>query len=130
MMNNLICPNCQQGNSEITSGAIGEDFILLECPDCHIEWRICDENPGGARIYWYVNRWYDEAGAVHHFGIQTTDNSLRAANRRVEFHALAVPVSLVYGPATDAEMMEFLADVGLGLDDDADGDMGSLSWLT
>lgn len=111
---NKPCPACQYAPSVITSGAIGDDFILLLCPNCHAEWRVCDENPDGARIYWYVNRWFDEAETVHHFGLQATESTLRDANRGVGFNIIAVAVDLVYGPATYAEMLEFLVDVGPG----------------
>lgn len=123
------CPACHEKPSRIVSG--DDDFMLLHCAYCNAEWRRYPEKPEGEQIWWYANRWYDEQGIPHHFGIQTSSTTLRTANSEVKFNMIEAPVNFVYGPCSYDELMEYMHDVNVNADkpDDVGGDIGTFSWL-
>jgi hypothetical protein len=84
--------------------------------------------------YMYVNRWYDEDGIAHYFGINTEYPTLKEAREKLTFSLIATPVDLVYGPCmTDDELYAYLHDVSNNPSDDDDpdnlGSVGTLDWL-
>lgn len=67
---------------------------------------------------WYVNRWYDDDGVPHYFGLASTQPTIEDANKYIKFNVIAVPVDIVYGPCSEADMHEYMADMQVYFDGD------------
>jgi hypothetical protein len=104
----ITCPNCKTPTDYEWGYDIPDDeFAVLECPTCGIDWRhTADED---VRVYWYANRWHDENG-VHHFGVQSTAPTIELARQDVQFNCIAVPVNLVYAAQNIDDLFEFMGD--------------------
>jgi hypothetical protein len=77
---------------------------------------------------YFVNRWYDEAGIPHYFGIRAEWQSLAEAKANAEWNLLDVTSDFVYMADTEAEMSAYQRDVLVNCDDTND-DIGTRSWL-
>jgi len=100
-----------------------EGFSVIECPYCQATFRHLWGAGISAdiRVYWYANRWVDDDGIAHHFGVQSPEATLSKAQEQVTFNMIDCPVKLVFGPVTYPELMEYLADMNPNRDlDDFD----------
>lgn len=124
----LTCPNCQTKVDHQWKYEIPDDeFASIHCSQCDINWRHTTE--GDVRVYLYVNRWFDEQGNIHHFGIETEHSTIELARRNVRFNLIATPVDLVYAAENEADLFEFLADVSLNHGTEDDDQIGTLGWM-
>jgi hypothetical protein len=77
----------------------------------------------------FVNRWYDEDGVPHYFGIHAPAyNTLAAAQKAVKFNVIDTPTDIVYGPCSLQECFDFMRDVLVYPPGDDLADIGSLGW--
>jgi ABC-type glycerol-3-phosphate transport system substrate-binding protein len=128
----MTCPTCHASVSQrIGTYHMPEGFAVVECPLCAATWR----HLWGAgiihniRVYWYANRWFDESGVPHYFGIQTEEATIEEARQAVKFNVIAVDVDLVYGPCSLTELYAYLADVNQNSGEDVYPDVGTMDWL-
>ena len=78
---------------------------------------------------YFVNRWYDDAGVPHYFGILAGQfETFKDAQAGVVFNVIDTPVDLVYGPCTLQECYAFMGDCLVNRPDDDLSDIGTLDW--
>lgn len=125
----LTCPDCQHQVDYQWQDEIPDDeFAVIHCPQCDIDWRHTADYD--VRVYWYVNRWYDEAGTPHYFGIQSPEPTLALAQQKTRFNAIATSVHLVYAASDLDDLHTYLDDVNRNPQSGNDqADIGTLGWM-
>lgn len=76
-----------------------------------------------AAQYRYVNRWFDENGVPHFFGVYSKYPTIEETQRNVQFSAIDTPVDIVYQAVDEDDMFAYLHDVNRNQDnEDSDGE--------